>query len=133
MLLMQQMYDWDSFLFLASQVYNARNGMSISALARQVSTKNELGKPHTQPIENERGAIHFETASREWKSTEKMEVFADATFKFDNRNCRIEFLWNLLKKGWFYRKLIARNTYHQHKPKKWDVSHIFSPHPIRKR
>ena len=64
MLLMLQMYDWDSFLFLASQVYNARNGKSISALARQVSTKNELGKPYTPPIKNERETIHFETASR---------------------------------------------------------------------
>ena len=54
MLLMQLMYDWDSFLFLASQEYNARNGKSISALARQVSTKNELGKPNTPPIKNER-------------------------------------------------------------------------------
>ena len=82
MLLMQQMYDWDSFLFLTSQVYNARNGKSISALARQVSTKNELGKPYTPPIKNERETIHFEMASRGWKRTDKIWVFADINRHF---------------------------------------------------
>ena len=62
-----------------------------------------------------------------------MQDFTDVAIQFDNCNCRIEFLWNLLKKGWFYRELIARNTYHQHKPKKRDVSHIFRHQPICKR
>lgn len=47
-----------------SSLYNAGSGKRTSTLTCQVSTKNEVGEPNTPPIEDERGAIHFETASR---------------------------------------------------------------------
>ena len=45
-------------------MYNPGSGKIPYRMACQLSTKNEVGEPNTPPIENERGAIHFETASR---------------------------------------------------------------------
>ena len=82
-----------SHLFLLTcQMYNLGSGKISYRLACQLSTKNEVGQPNTPPIKNGRGTIHFETASRGRKLTEKMQVFADVTFKFDNRNCRFAFV-----------------------------------------